>query len=96
MKTLPPDAVAYKQTRLFTEADVPRAITTAHTTRAGVWGRLEVLSGTVRYCILEGDAAGTYALSPERPGVIEPTVLHRVELSGPATFQVVFLRVGAP
>jgi len=92
MHTLPDNVHEYKRTRVFTDTSVPAALTNDHNTRAGVWGRIEIHTGSLRYHILEGPAAGSTTLSPEVPGIVAPQERHRVEVIGPVTFQVVFLR----
>lgn len=93
MSQLPDDAVAYRASPLFSGDDVPAAMTQSHTTRAGVWGRLEVRQGSLRYHVLEGEHTGVYVLTPGVPGIIAPTVPHRVEIVDPTVqFQIVFLR----
>ncbi|MCB9765364.1 MAG: DUF1971 domain-containing protein [Alphaproteobacteria bacterium] len=89
---LPADVRAYKRTRTFTEATVPRALTTDHDTRPGVWGRIVIASGALDYVVLEGPHTGRYPLDPDTPGVVAPTVRHRVELRGPVSFYVEFHR----
>ena len=91
MKSLPPGLVAYQQTREFSETTVPRALLRSHTTKPGVWARICVRSGSLRYRILEPEAE-EHLLSPARPGVVEPEVPHEVEPIGEVRFYVEFLR----
>lgn len=91
MKTLPEDVVAYRRTPEFSEQSVPAALQRAHTTKAGVWGRLVVLEGALRYRILEPKEEA-HRLTPDNGGVIEPEVPHQVEIDGPVRFFVEFLR----
>ena len=49
MKTLPPDVVPYRRTAEFTEATIPAGLRRRHTTQPGVWGRICVLEGALRY-----------------------------------------------
>ena len=91
MKTLPDDVCVYKQTRAFSHDTVPAGLTRAHTTRAGVWGRIRILEGTLRYRILEPELE-EHLLTPDRLGVVEPEVPHEVEVVGPVLFRVEFLR----
>lgn len=87
---LPPDFVPYKQTAVFTEATVPAALRREHTTRTGVWGKIVVTDGTLRYRV---DALGTdEELGPGRPGIVVPAVAHRVEPVGAVRFFVEFYR----
>lgn len=91
MKALPPDAVAYRRTAEFSEATVPAALLRRHTTKAGVWARICVVAGRLRYRVLEPDHE-EHVLSPECPGVVEPEVPHEVAPLGAVRFYVEFLR----
>lgn len=92
MSALPPGAVAYKSTPVFTEDTVPAGLLRDHTTKAGVWGRIEVEVGALRYVVQHQPPQ---LLTPTEPGVVEPQVPHHVEPLGPVRFRVVFLRVPA-
>ena len=91
MKTLPPNTVAYRKTPIFTQATVPTALLNRHTTKAGSWGKIWVVSGQLRYCILT-DPPEEHTLTPNSPGIVEPQVPHHVELLGPVEFYVEFYR----
>jgi tellurite resistance-related uncharacterized protein len=91
LKSLPPNLVAYHRTPDFTEATLPSALRRRHTTKAGVWARICVLRGSLRYLILEPHPE-EQLLSPESPGVVEPEIPHRVEPVGEVQFFVEFLR----
>lgn len=93
-EAVPPGAEPYKRTQSFTEATVPAALLQDHSTKAGVWGLIRVEQGQLRYlvtdlrrapaeCVLTADGA---------PGVVEPTILHRVEPLGAVRFHLEFLR----
>ncbi|MFO7566344.1 MAG: DUF3565 domain-containing protein [Enhygromyxa sp.] len=81
----------YKATKVFEQDTTPAGLLADHRTKAGVWGRLELLEGSLalrfvepldeRVELVAGDSA---AIPPELP--------HRVELSGPARFRVQFHR----
>lgn len=91
---LPADAVAYKQTAVFTESSLPEGLRRHHTTRAGVWGRVVVLEGALRYHV--EDPPIDVVLDSSRPGIVVPEVPHRVEPVGAVRFFVEFLRVPSP
>jgi tellurite resistance-related uncharacterized protein len=94
VKSLPADVAPYRRTPEFSEATVPAALIRRHDTKAGVWGRIQVLEGSLRYRILWPEPE-EHLLSPALPGVVEPEVPHQVELVGPVRFFVEFLRAGA-
>jgi tellurite resistance-related uncharacterized protein len=91
MKPLPDDATPYRRTGEFSESTVPDALRRRHTTKPGVWGRICVVEGTLRYRILEPHAE-EHVLSADVPGIVEPGVLHEVEPLGTVRFYVEFLR----
>lgn len=95
-RQLPAGLVAYKQTPTFSAETLPAALQRAHTTRAGVWGRIVVSSGRVRYVIEEtGEAV---VLSPGVDGVVIPQEPHHLELMDgpePLAVYVEFLRPSA-
>ena len=91
MKPLPTNVVAYKRTAEFTEATVPAGLLRSHTTKSGVWGRICVVEGRLRYRILE-PVVEEHVLTPGSDGVVEPEVPHEVAPSGPVRFFVEFLR----
>ncbi len=89
---LPTDAVPYKRTPDFTTDTVPAGLRRDHTTRSGVWGRIHVLEGQLRY-VVEPPLARDLTLSPGDLGVVVPEVPHRVEPVGVVRFYVELLRV---
>ena len=85
---------SYKRTPTFTENSVPAGLRTDHSTKDGVWGLIHVTRGRLRYFITDPRREPEeYVLHPgTEPGVVEPTILHRVEPMGSVEFQVEFLR----
>jgi tellurite resistance-related uncharacterized protein len=91
VKRLPPDVVPYSRTPEFSESTVPAALRRHHTTKSGVWGRIHVVAGSLRYRILAPEPE-EYILSRENVGVVEPEVPHEVEPLGKVRFYVEFFR----
>ncbi len=91
MKTLPEDVVSYKRTPEFSNGTVPKGLLKAHQTKAGTWGSIVVLKGTLRYRILEPELE-VIDLTPVKYGVVEPTILHEVEPLDDVLFYVEFYR----
>lgn len=83
----------YKQTPGFTETSVPAALLKAHSTKAGVWARIHVEEGQLRFRDLETGAATTLTVGVFR--LIYPQALHQVELIGSVRFSVEFCRPAA-
>lgn len=88
---LPLDAVPYRRTPTFDQDSLPQALRRRHRTREGVWGRIEVLAGRLRYRVLEPEVT-EQILEPGRPGIVEPAVPHEVEPLGAVRFFVEFWR----
>lgn len=88
---MPEGVAAYRTTPDFDVNTVPSGLLRNHTTKTGVWGRIKVLAGTVRY-MTEAPAARTIRLEAGDNAAIPPELPHRVELSTDAKFHVVFLK----
>jgi tellurite resistance-related uncharacterized protein len=89
--SLPDEFVPYKRTPEFTEHDVPAGLLRAHSTKEGVWGRIRVTGGELIYRIVDPRRRNrVISLTIDRPGVIEPTILHQVEPLGASRFFVEF------
>jgi len=91
MKAIPPGVSSYKRTPEFTAATVPEGLLKAHQTKQGTWGKIVVLEGLLQYRILEPEIE-EIVLSPDVPGVVEPTVFHEVTPMGEVRFYVEFYR----
>ena len=53
MKSMPESVAPYARTPEFTEQTIPEKLQQAHDTKQGVWGKIVVLEGRLRYRILE-------------------------------------------
>ena len=91
---LPPGLEAYKQTATFTEVTVPAGLLSDHATKEGVWGLIEVASGKLRYLVTDPRQRNREQtlVAGGDAGIVEPTILHRVEPVGEVRFHVRFLR----
>ncbi len=78
----------YRSTPVFDEASLPSALRRDHSLKAGTWGQLKVLSGSLRYTISEtGDSL---VLEAGQTMIILPEQLHFVEPLGALEMQVDF------
>ena len=91
MKSIPDNVSRYAATPEFTETTAPQHLLDSHETKPGVWAKVVVLEGSLRYCIIGPDVE-EHELAPDRPGVAEPEVPHRVEITGPVRFQLELYR----
>ena len=79
----------YRRTPEFTESTIPKGLLKEHTTKPGVWGVIRVTQGLLEYRILK-PAPEQRLLTPDKPGIAEPTVPHEVAPIGPVRFYVEF------
>ena len=89
MESLPPNVKSYKTTKLFSQDTVPAGLLRAHKTKAGTWGKIVVVQGSIVYRILEPELE-EIVLDTDTHGVVEPQVLHEVSLVGEVQFYVDF------
>lgn len=91
---LPAGLEAYKRTPDFTPENLPAALRSQHSTKAGVWGLLHVLEGQVIYRLASPNTESTIASAGETI-VILPEIVHWVEFVTPGRFYVEFYRAAA-
>jgi tellurite resistance-related uncharacterized protein len=89
---LPSHFVAYKQTPLFDEASVPAGLLNDHSTKAGVWAKIHVVEGRLRYRVPALDTDREVAAG--QIDIVVPEVLHNVQPLGMVEFYVEFYRAG--
>lgn len=78
----------YKSTPIFDEQSLPLALRREHRTKAGTWGVIRVLQGTLRLYFT--DDKPTLELTAEQSAIIQPGETHWVEPQGPMQMQVDF------
>ena len=78
----------YRSTPEFDEVSLPAGLRRTHCTKAGVWGVIRVLEGSLNYNLEDGSEA--ILLTPDRPGLIRPEELHHVTSVGPFRMKVDF------
>ena len=84
MSSIPVGFKAYKRTPLFQADDIPNSLLNKHNTKAGSWGKIIVIKGTLEYFI-NGPPERVYILTPEIPGIIVERELHKVKPLTPDT-----------
>jgi tellurite resistance-related uncharacterized protein len=80
----------YRRTPVFDAATLPKALRADHALKAGVWGRIHVLSGRLRFRMQQPPR--DEELTPERGGIIPPEAPHSVEPLGEVAFFIEFHR----
>ena len=91
MKSLPDHVVHYKTTPEFNQDSVPPGLRRDHATAAGVWGRIVVHEGSLRY-VIDTPEPEEHLLGPGNPGIVEPQVPHHVVVEAAVRFCVEFYR----
>ncbi|MGE0393344.1 MAG: DUF1971 domain-containing protein [Vicinamibacterales bacterium] len=91
MLTLPAGLVPVRRTPEFDAETTPAGLRRDHRTSPGVWGRLVVVEGSVRYSLF-GPSPAAWTVTPAEPGIIPPGVPHQVIPDTGARFYVEFLR----
>ncbi len=87
---LPDGFVTYKKTPIFTEKSLPTGLKNDHSTKAGVWAKIVVIEGKLRYRV---DTLGIdVELSLDKSGIVVPEMLHSVEPLGTVKFFVKFYK----
>jgi tellurite methyltransferase len=87
---IPDDFKAYRKTAEFNERTIPPSLRSEHSTKPGVWAKIQVIEGRLNYRI---DALGArFELSPGVPGIVIPEARHHVESIGSVRFFVEFYK----
>jgi tellurite resistance-related uncharacterized protein len=91
MKKLPANVKSYKKTTTFDEHSIPKGLLQDHSTRPGVWGKIIVLEGSIRY-IIQSEPIEKIVLTPDVEGIVEPEMLHYLEPTGTVRLYVAFYK----
>jgi len=88
---MPDDSEAYRKTAEFNERTIPQSLRRNHSTKPGVWAKIQVIEGKLNYRI---DVLGAqqFELSPRAPGIVVPEIKHSVEPIGPVRLFVEFYK----
>lgn len=83
MRAIPDNFIHYKSTDIFDSTNVPKMFLHEHNTRAGVFGKISVLSGSLRFYGFNkrrGDIEQKITLLPGDTAISPPQYWHKVEL----------------
>jgi tellurite methyltransferase len=87
---MPDNFKAYRKTAEFNERTLPQSLRRDHSTKPGVWAKIQVIEGKLNYRI---DVLGAqFELSPGAPGIVIPEIRHHVEPIGSVRFFVEFYK----
>lgn len=87
----PDGLLAFKRTPDFEENTLPNGLRSRHFISPGVWGKIHVMEGKLKYSILE-PLDQEMVLNSSVIGVVLPEVPHQVEPLGQTRFYVEFFR----
>lgn len=87
---MPAGKSEFSRTKAFTGNTVPSGLLAAHALNEGVWGRLHVVSGTLKL-VFEG-APEVFEISEGQNFDIPPIERHHVKIEGPVSFYVAFYK----
>ena len=95
IERLPEGVAPYKRTPTFTQETIPAGLLNDHQTKEGTWGLVCVEEGELRYIVTDPRRTPSdVTLSKGTPpGIVEPTILHRVEPIGTVRFHVEFWKL---
>jgi tellurite methyltransferase len=88
---LPDDLVVVRTTDRWNERTMPAGLRRGHRVASGMWGRLRVVEGELRF-VAQTQPVIDVIIVADAPQAIPPVVVHEVEPKGPVRFFVEFLR----
>jgi tellurite methyltransferase len=87
---MPDDFKAYRKTAEFNQRTIPQSLRRDHSTKPGVWAKIQVIEGKLNYRI--NVLGAQFELSPGAPGIVIPEARHHVEPLGRVKFFVEFYK----
>ena len=93
MTAIPQGLRPYRSTDVFNGQTVPAKFTACHRTKPGVWGRIEVVSGTLKLtrCDTSGQPETVEDIAAGNHAIVAPEEMHFVTLADDTEFRVTFL-----
>ncbi len=79
----------YKRTPTFTQNTIPKGLLHQHSTKAGTWGQIHVLSGRLMYT---PEGQSSISVKQGETANIPPQMLHHVAAVSDVKFYVAFYR----
>ncbi len=94
MPTIPTDFVNYKSTPVFTPDNIPKMFLHLHNTRAGVYGKIIVMSGSLKFygfAERRGAIEQEIVIEQDESAISPPEYWHKVEfMTDDTAFRVDF------
>ena len=86
---IPSDLAVYKSSPVFTHDKLPAALRNTHSTKAGAWGLVRMLSGSLVFT-LDEEPPRTILLEAGMQLLVQPQAPHHVEFVSEGAFQIDF------
>lgn len=93
MKTpiaLPASAKPYRKIGPFDAATLPAGLLTEHRLKEAVWGKVEILDGSVDFVWDDGRQDNRHTLKKGDTQLVTPTTPHHLEVAGPVQLTIEF------
>ena len=90
--TLPDGVVCYRTLGPWTEREIPAGLLKQHQLKAGSWGKLSVLSGSIAFCWYDVIDAEPNRLQKGQQLIIPPTIMHHLQITGDVVLDLHFYK----
>jgi tellurite resistance-related uncharacterized protein len=90
MESIPDTVARYQSTPVFDEESISEAFLSPHCTKRGVWAKIIVSEGKLRYVVDE--TKEERQLDPDHPGIVPPRERHFIRPVGKVRFYIEFYR----
>ena len=90
--TLPDGVVCYRTLGPWTESEIPVGLLKQHQLKAGSWGKLSVLSGSIEFCWDDVISAEPNRLPKGQRLIIPPTIMHHLQITGQVVLDLHFYK----
>jgi tellurite resistance-related uncharacterized protein len=87
---LPASAAPYRKIGPFDATTLPSGLRAEHRLKEDVWGKLELLEGSVDFVWDDGRTANRHRLATGNIQWVTPTTPHHLEVSGPFRLTIEF------
>jgi tellurite resistance-related uncharacterized protein len=87
---MPASAVPYRKIGPFDAASLPAGLLAEHRLKEGVWGKLEMLDGSLDFVWDDGRQDDRCRICAGDVQIVTPTTPHHLETSGPFRLTIEF------
>ncbi len=90
MESIPDTVARYQSTPVFDEESVSEAFLAPHCTKKGVWAKIIVVEGVLRY--FQDDIKVEHRVDQDHPRIVPPRERHFIRPAGKVRFYIEFYR----